>query len=102
MTYDIYKPAYNEEIRTFEWRRPDGSGQLNDSATVASTTLICTDAKTGEDATAAMIDQVAVYNQTQTKYQLKGGEKYKTYNLEFRCVDSNGQKMSDTLTLKIT
>ncbi|MBC7963808.1 MAG: hypothetical protein H7Y05_12790 [Steroidobacteraceae bacterium] len=102
MIPDITKPAHNEEIRTFEWRRPDGSGQLNDVATLASTTLVCSEAVSGTDVSANMIAQVAVYNQTQTRYQLKAGTKNQLYNLEFRCVDSNGQKLADTLTLKIT
>ena len=102
MTPDYYKPAYNEEFRTFQWLRPDGQGQLAAGVTLASTTIVCTDLDSGTDTTATMIEQVTVYGSTQTKYRIKGGTKYKSYELEIRAVDSNGQKLADTLIVKIT
>lgn len=95
------KPAWNEEFRTMEFRRPDGAGQLNADETITAAEVICTERRTGTVVTADMISDVAPYNQTQVRYKLKGGVKGKTYLLEIRATTTNGQKLTEYRLLNI-
>jgi hypothetical protein len=97
----ITKPAWNEEYRAFEFKRPDGKGQLNDTETLTTAAVICTEEATGADTSATMIAEAAVYNSTAVKYKLKGGTKGLIYRLEFQVVTSNNQKLSDTLVVEV-
>lgn len=98
----IEKPAYNEEWRVCEFRRPDGRGPLNSDETVQSVVSVtCADRSSGADASAAMISGAAVYNNTQVRYQLKGGTVGTTYVRAIRIITSNGQKLEDKLFIKV-
>ena len=97
----ISKPAYNEEYRDFEFKRPDGKGQLSATETLTAATAICSNVATGEDATAEMIDFVSVHESTAVAYLLKGGVIGTTYKIEFRVSTSNGQKLSDYLLVEV-
>jgi predicted deacylase len=100
-TLEIYKPAYNEEFRTMQFRRADGHGQLNDKETITDCAVVCTEKSTGTDATPEMISEVAVYDETQVKYRLKGGVAGKVYQLRIRITTSNGQKLEEVALLKV-
>lgn len=98
----IEKPAWNEEYRTCEFRRPDGKGPLNDTETVTSVSAaLVVDRSTGTDCSAAMIAEATPYNSTQVKYKLKGGTAGETYFRTIRIVTSNGQKLEDKALVKI-
>jgi hypothetical protein len=98
----ITKAAYEETFRTVQFRRPDGQGPLNESETLVSASVSCAAAKTGEDATAAMLSDVATYDETQVRYLLKGGTAGTEYLLSVRVATSNGQKFEERLALKVT
>ena len=97
---EITKPAFNEEFRTMQFRRPDGQGQLNSDETVASAAIICTD-KAGTNVTGNMISDVAPYANTQVRYKLKGGTANALYHLRFQVVTSNNQKLEEHVVLKV-
>jgi hypothetical protein len=97
----ITKPAWNEEYRAFEFKRPDGKGQLNVTETLIGAAVICTEEATGTDTSSTMITEAAVYNNTAVKYKLKGGTKGIVYRLEFQVTTSNSQKLSDTLVVEV-
>lgn len=98
---ELTKPTWNEEFRTMEFRRPDGAGQLNAEETVTAAEVLCTERRTGTNATANMISDVAPYNSTQVRYRLKGGVKGSAYILEIRATTSNGQKLTEYRQLNI-
>lgn len=99
----IDKPAWNEEYRACEFRRPDGRGPLNSTETVQSVVSVtCKERDTGTDRTATMIANTAVYNNTQVKYQLLGGTAGTTYIRTIRIISSNGQKLEDSMAIKVT
>jgi hypothetical protein len=97
----IQKPKYNEEYRIFEFRRPDGHGQLATGETIVSSQVLCANSETGADATAEMIDQVTTSNGTALRYLLRGGTVGSTYCIEFRIVTSNNQHLSDILVVTV-
>ena len=99
---EIEKPAFNDEWRTMEFRRPDGLGQLSSTETVQSAAVICRERTTGSQPIVSMVSEVAPYNQTSVLYNLKGGTPGKSYFLEFQVITSNNQKLSETVLLKVT
>lgn len=92
---ELDKPAWNEEFRTMEFRRPAGAGQLNADEHITAAEIVVTERRTGADATAAMISDVAPYNQTQVRYMLRGGVRGKSYLMEIRATTSNGQRLTE-------
>lgn len=97
----IEKPAWNDEWRTCEFRRPDGTGPLNEVETVQSVSAaLCVDRTTGETV-AGMIEQAAPYNSTQVRYRLLGGTPGQQVFRILRIVSSNGQKIEDKKLVKI-
>ena len=96
----ITKPAYNDEWRILEFKRPDGIGQLEADETIVSASILCTDGN-GIDTTSAMIADITPVNSTQVRYELKGGEEGKTYALRVRCVTAIGKKLEEQFVLKI-
>ncbi|MBC7964228.1 MAG: hypothetical protein H7Y05_14950 [Steroidobacteraceae bacterium] len=99
----IEKPAYNEEWRSCEFRRPDGKGPLNELETVQSVVSVtCAERDSGTDRTATMIASAAVYNNTQVRYQLLAGVAGMVYVRTIRIVSSNGQKLEDKMAIKVT
>jgi len=103
MIATIDKPAYNEEYRTCEFRRPDGTGPLNSTETIASVVSVtCVERDAGTDRTATMIANAAIYNNTQVKYQIKGGTAGVTYTRIIRIISSNNQKIEDRMNVKVT
>lgn len=97
----IEKPAYNEEWRVCEFRRPDGSGPLNESETIQTlvSATVCEGAAGADQPT--MVSGAAVYNETGVRYQLKGGVAGVRYTRTIRIITSNGQKLEDKLTVKV-
>lgn len=98
---EIAKPAYNEEYRTMQFRRPDGKGQLTSEETVTAAEVVCTDAIKGIT-DASMISDVAPYDQTQVRFKLKGGVPGRAYFLAIHVTTSLDQKLSETVLLKVT
>ncbi|QXE85954.1 hypothetical protein KP003_16565 [Geomonas nitrogeniifigens] len=101
MIEQIEKPAFNKEFRVYEFRRPDGRGQLNADETITAATVKTSDYKTGEDVTESMISQTGPYAQTKVKYRLAGGERGKTYLLEIQATTSNQQDLAGYLLVKV-
>lgn len=102
MINQFEKPAFNKEFRVYEFRRPDGNGQLNEDETVTAASVVATNYKTGEVVTGSMISEVQPYAQTKVKYRLAGGERGKTYLLEIQAVTSNQQELAGYLLVKVT
>lgn len=99
---EIRKPAYNEEWRTLDFMRDDGDGQLNGDETVTAAEAVVT-VRGQTTAITDMISNCAPYGSpaTQVRYYLIGGTKGTVYFAEFRVTTSNGQKLSDTLMIKV-
>ncbi len=99
---EISKPAYNEEWRTLEFMRADGGGQLNGDETITSAEAIVT-VRGQATAIADMISDCAPYGSpaTSVRYKLAGGTRGLIYFAEFRINTSNGQRLADTLMIKV-
>lgn len=98
----IDKPAWNEEYRTCEFRRPDGRGPLNADETVQTVvSVLCIERATGTDRSSTMIANASPYSGSQVKYQLKGGTAGETYFRIIRIVSSNGQKLEDKALVNV-
>lgn len=98
-------PVGNEEFRVFNFRRPDGRGQLAEGETVQTAAVVATHAATGE-AVAALVSQVAPYDSTAVRYFVDPGAAELAAGaqivLTFAIVTSNGQTLTDVLHARIT
>lgn len=92
---EIDKPAWNEEFRVMEFRRTDGTGQLNDDETVTAVEIVVTDWRSSADVTADMVDNVGIHGPTSIRYRLRGGTRGAAFLMEVRITTSNGQKLTE-------
>jgi len=97
---EIEKPDYNDEFRTVQFRRPDGKGQLNAEEVITACDILCAERSSGTPV-ADMVSEVAVYDQTQVRYRLKGGSPDKVYLLTVRITTSNGQKLAEKILVRV-
>lgn len=97
-------PVGNEEFRVFNFRRPDGRGQLAEGETIQTAAVVATHAATGE-AVAGLVSQVAPYDSTAVRYFVDPGAANLTprtrIDLTFTVATSNGQTLTDTLPIAI-
>jgi len=96
----IIKPAYNEEWRLCEFKRPDGRGQLGEGEIIVSAAIICKDSKT-QIATTAITSGVTPINETQVLYQLKGGTRAQRFIMQIQIITSGGNKLEEAFSLEI-
>lgn len=97
----ITKRPWEETFRTVQFLRPDGGGPLSTEETLTAATVSATQHTTGADSTADLIADVAVYDNTQVRYRLKGGTAGTDYLLIVRVDTSNGQKFEERLTVRV-
>jgi len=97
----MIKKVIETPFYTHQFRRPDGRGWLNESETVASAVITCTDMASGEDMSGVMISQIAPYNSTQVRYKVSGGIAGHTYRITITITTSNGQDLSDDIEMRV-
>ena len=96
----IEKRVAEQIYRYHQFRRTDGVGWLGTTETIVSEDVVILDAS-NVDLSSTMVDNDAIYNDTQVRYRIKGGESGKNYSVVITVDTSAGNKFEDVLTLKV-
>jgi len=96
----ITKRVAEQIYRYHQFRRTDGVGWLGTTETITAETISILDSTSVNKAN-TMVDNDAIYADTQVRYRVKGGEAGKDYTIIITVDTDIGNKFEDTLTLKV-
>jgi len=96
----IEKRVAEEIYRYHQFRRSDGVGWLVTTETIISESVNVLDSS-NINKSSTMVDNDAIYLDTQVRYRVKGGESGKTYTIIITVESSAGNTFEDALSLKV-